>query len=111
MKAVSKESGNRKRKTEFLQMQLAQQQQSFDIDLLHLDGLPLPVDPSVRVVAILPERASIFTSNLMPIKLTFRTADNQHYITMFKRGDDLRYVCIQDCNHNYLTDKINLSYK
>uniref|UniRef100_A0A914WD78 Phosphatidylinositol 3-kinase catalytic subunit type 3 n=1 Tax=Plectus sambesii TaxID=2011161 RepID=A0A914WD78_9BILA len=36
------------------------------------------------------DRASLFNSNLMPCKLTFRTADNRQYVTMFKRGDDLR---------------------
>jgi phosphatidylinositol 3-kinase len=93
MKAVAKESGNRKKKIEFLKSRLAAHDKV--LDLSNLDGLPLPLDPSVRVQAVLADRASLFNSNLMPCKLTFRTSDNRHYVTMFKRGDDLRYELLQ----------------
>uniref|UniRef100_A0A914V3R8 phosphatidylinositol 3-kinase n=2 Tax=Plectus sambesii TaxID=2011161 RepID=A0A914V3R8_9BILA len=88
MKAVAKESGNRKKKIDFLKSRLAVHDKS--LDLSNLGGLPLPLDPSVRVQAVMADRASLFNSNLMPCKLTFRTADNRQYVTMFKRGDDLR---------------------
>lgn len=89
MKAVAKESGNRKKKIEFLKSRLATHDKS--LDLSNLGGLPLPLDPSVRVQSVMADRATLFNSNLMPCKLTFRTADNRQYVTMFKRGDDLRY--------------------
>lgn len=89
MKAVAKESGNRKKKIEFLKTRLSVHEKS--LDLSNLEGLPLPLDPSVRVQSVLADRASLFNSNLMPCKLTFRTTDNRPYVTMFKRGDDLRF--------------------
>jgi len=63
--------------------------------LTQLPRIPLPVDPSIRVVGVLPSAATLFNSNLMPMKLTFiRTPEpngtQQHYVTIFKRGDDLR---------------------
>ena len=88
MKAVAKESGNRKKKTEFLQAQLSNQEGS--VNFANLDSLVLPLDPTVRVQSIVAERASLFNSALMPCKLIFRTTDARDYVTMFKHGDDLR---------------------
>lgn len=98
MKAVAKESGNRRKKIEFLQAQLSNQE-TFG----QLEGLPLPLDPSVKVQSVLAERASLFNSALMPCKLTFRTTDGRDYVTIFKHGDDLRQdqliiqmICLMD---------------
>ncbi|MBW0485342.1 hypothetical protein O181_025057 [Austropuccinia psidii MF-1] len=53
-------------------------------------GLPLPLDSSRLVVAIDPERSSVFKSNLFPLQLNFRCSDGQDYPVIFKDGDDLR---------------------
>uniref|UniRef100_A0A915PPY9 Phosphatidylinositol 3-kinase catalytic subunit type 3 n=1 Tax=Setaria digitata TaxID=48799 RepID=A0A915PPY9_9BILA len=84
-KLVSQESGGRSQKEKALRRALREQH-----DLLNLCGLPLPLDPTIRVNALLPDVATLFNSNLMPMKLTFRTETNENYVTIFKRGDDLR---------------------
>ena len=57
---------------------------------MHLEGLPLPIDPRVKVDSIDSENASLFKSNLQPLKLVFRTSNNANYPVIFKYGDDLR---------------------
>lgn len=88
MKAVAKESGNRKKKIEFLQHLLTVNEGS--INLAMLDNLPLPLDPNIKVQSVMAEKASLFNSSLMPCKLTFKTSDHREYVTIFKHGDDLR---------------------
>lgn len=89
-KLVSQESGGRSQKEKALRRSLREQH-----DLLNLCGLPLPLDPTIRVNALLPDTATLFNSNLMPMKLTFKTENNGNYVTIFKRGDDLRYLSVQ----------------
>ncbi|VDK89001.1 unnamed protein product, partial [Onchocerca ochengi] len=84
-KLVSQESGGRSQKEKALRRSLREQH-----DLLNLCGLPLPLDPTIRVNALLPDTATLFNSNLMPMKLTFKTENGGNYVTIFKRGDDLR---------------------
>ncbi|KAM3722127.1 Phosphatidylinositol 3-kinase catalytic subunit type [Dirofilaria immitis] len=84
-KLVSQESGGRSQKEKALRRSLREQH-----DLLNLCGLPLPLDPTIRVNALLPDSATLFNSNLMPMKLTFKTENGENYVTIFKRGDDLR---------------------
>ena len=55
-----------------------------------LGGLPLPMDPSVRLVSIDPSRATVFSSKMAPCKFTFNTAGGRPYSIIFKVGDDLR---------------------
>uniref|UniRef100_A0A915JDD3 Phosphatidylinositol 3-kinase catalytic subunit type 3 n=1 Tax=Romanomermis culicivorax TaxID=13658 RepID=A0A915JDD3_ROMCU len=88
--AMVKESGNRKKKIEFLQHLLTDNQHDDLINFLNLDSLPLPLDPSVKISSILPEKASVFNSANMPCKLVFRCVDGREYTTIFKHGDDLR---------------------
>uniref|UniRef100_A0A5S6Q949 Phosphatidylinositol 3-kinase catalytic subunit type 3 n=1 Tax=Trichuris muris TaxID=70415 RepID=A0A5S6Q949_TRIMR len=88
MRAVVKESGNRKHKTEYLRWLLNQSDDK--VSLTNLAGLPLPLDPSVRIQMVVADEATIFNSALAPCKLTFRTLDGQSYTTIFKYGDDLR---------------------
>lgn len=57
---------------------------------MNFDSLPLPLDPSVKVKAVIPEKATLFKSALMPARLTFLTVENKEYVTIFKLGDDLR---------------------
>uniref|UniRef100_A0A8R1TLU1 Phosphatidylinositol 3-kinase catalytic subunit type 3 n=2 Tax=Onchocerca TaxID=6281 RepID=A0A8R1TLU1_ONCVO len=84
-KLVSQESGGRSQKEKALRRSLREQH-----DLLNLCGLPLPLDPTIRVNALLSDTATLFNSNLMPMKLTFKTENGGNYVTIFKRGDDLR---------------------
>lgn len=50
----------------------------------------LPLDPSVKIVDIIPEKSRIFKSSLSPLMITFKTDDNSIYPLMYKVGDDLR---------------------
>ncbi|KAL1839294.1 hypothetical protein VTJ49DRAFT_1657 [Mycothermus thermophilus] len=52
--------------------------------------LPLPLDPSVEIVGVVPEETLVFKSSLHPIKMTFKTATGRKYPIIFKTGDDLR---------------------
>lgn len=89
VKLVTRESGNRKKKIEKLQ-QLLQDAEVCKINFSEFEALPLPLDPSIKVSAIDPQYATLFKSNLMPCRLTFRTVENEEYVTIFKHGDDLR---------------------
>lgn len=52
--------------------------------------LPLPLDPEIQIVGIVPEDTVVFKSSLHPVKLTFRTSSGERYSILFKTGDDLR---------------------
>lgn len=52
--------------------------------------LPLPLDPSVSIIGIVPEDAAVFKSSLFPLLLHFKTSDGKNYPIIFKTGDDLR---------------------
>lgn len=76
VKAVTKESGNRKKKTEKFQQLLV------DVDPLlrllpeggskmnfsHFEPRPLPLDPSVMIKGIVADKVTLFKSALMPAK-------------------------------------------
>lgn len=86
---VASEKDSRRKKAEKFQALL------FDSDINKInftdfEPLPLPLDPSVKVKAIIPEKTTLFPSKLMPCRLTFRTVDSTEYVTIFKHGDDLR---------------------
>lgn len=51
--------------------------------------LPLPLDPTVAVTTMVPEKSSVFKSKLLPLLLWFETTDKD-YAVIFKNGDDLR---------------------
>uniref|UniRef100_A0A8C7FQC8 Phosphatidylinositol 3-kinase catalytic subunit type 3 n=1 Tax=Oncorhynchus kisutch TaxID=8019 RepID=A0A8C7FQC8_ONCKI len=87
MKAVQRESGNRKKKTERLQALLADNEK---VNLCEIDPIPLPLEPSVRIRGIVPDTATLFKSALMPAKLIFKAEDGAMYPVIFKHGDDLR---------------------
>lgn len=89
VKIVTKESGNRKKKTEKFQ-QLLTDSDEFKINFTNFDDLPLPLDPDIFIKAIIPQKVSLFKSALMPSKLTFLTTTNEEYVAIFKHGDDLR---------------------
>ncbi|KAJ8953167.1 hypothetical protein NQ318_017195 [Aromia moschata] len=89
MKTVSRESGNRKKKAEKLQQLLADSD-SFKFNFSKFEAIPFPLDPEIIINGIVPEKASLFKSALMPSKLHFKTIDNEEYVAIFKLGDDLR---------------------
>ncbi|XP_033226096.1 phosphatidylinositol 3-kinase catalytic subunit type 3 isoform X2 [Belonocnema kinseyi] len=90
IKAVARESGNRKRKTDRLKALLADPDPLFKINFSNFEAIPFPLDPEICIKGIIPEKASLFKSALMPSKLTFLTTENSEYIAIFKHGDDLR---------------------
>jgi len=59
-------------------------------NLLSMPPLPLPLNGNIEVVGIIPEKASIFKSNLSPLLLYFSCSDGSEYPIIFKDGDDLR---------------------
>ncbi|KAK4152375.1 kinase-like domain-containing protein [Chaetomidium leptoderma] len=52
--------------------------------------LPLPLDPSVEIIGVVPEDTVVFKSSLHPIKVSFKTTAGRKYPILFKTGDDLR---------------------
>ena len=44
-------------------------------DMMDFEPAPMPLDPSVKVCGIIPEKCSVFTSALCPLKLTFRVTE------------------------------------
>ncbi|XP_077555495.1 phosphatidylinositol 3-kinase 59F [Haemaphysalis longicornis] len=96
MKVVARENGNRQKKMEKLHALLLEQEPQQQ--LVHFpEPLPLPLDPSVRVHGLVPAKAALFKSALMPCRLTFLTTATQEgkegdgeYVAIFKHGDDLR---------------------
>lgn len=52
--------------------------------------LPLPLDPSVEIMGVVPEDTIVFKSSLHPIKVAFKTTSGRKYPVLFKTGDDLR---------------------
>ncbi|KAF7997467.1 hypothetical protein HCN44_006038 [Aphidius gifuensis] len=90
VKSVARESGNRKRKIDRLKALLTDPDPSFKINFSNFEPIPFPLDPEISIKGIIPEKAILFKSALMPSKLTFLTTENTEYIAIFKHGDDLR---------------------
>ncbi|KAI1764404.1 phosphatidylinositol 3-kinase [Hypoxylon sp. FL1150] len=60
-------------------------------EMLSLDPpIPMPLDPDVMVIGVVPEETRVFKSSLSPIMVTFKTASGSKYPILFKTGDDLR---------------------
>ncbi|KQK78758.1 phosphatidylinositol 3-kinase catalytic subunit type 3 isoform X5 [Amazona aestiva] len=57
MKAVQRESGNRKKKNERLQALLADNEK---MNLADMELIPLPLEPQVKIKGIIPEKATLF---------------------------------------------------
>lgn len=90
VKMVNKESGNRQRKIEKFQ-HLLSDSDAFKINFVNFEPRPLPLNGTeIWVKGILPQKATLFKSALMPSKMTFVTVDNREYVAIFKHGDDLR---------------------
>ncbi|KAG7092293.1 hypothetical protein E1B28_008655 [Marasmius oreades] len=52
--------------------------------------LPHPLNASIEITGILPEKSSVFKSNLFPFLLYFHCSDGTEYPIIFKDGDDMR---------------------
>ena len=87
MKAVAREKGDRTEKTKKLQSLLSENE---PYNFKSFDSLPLPLDPSVKITGVVPEKAMLFKSALMPGLLTFLTTEGKEYKVIMKYGDDLR---------------------
>jgi phosphatidylinositol 3-kinase len=58
--------------------------------LSNLYPVPLPLDATKEIIAIVPDKSSVFKSNLFPLLLYLQCSDGTDYPVMFKNGDDLR---------------------
>ncbi|KAJ2439192.1 Phosphatidylinositol (PI) 3-kinase, partial [Coemansia sp. RSA 2424] len=76
----------RQRKVEWLRSHLADPKNG----LVSFEPLVLPLDPSVEVVGIQADKASVFKSTMMPLFLHFVKPDGELYPVIFKAGDDMR---------------------
>lgn len=84
---VQNTRGDRLRKIEGLKKMLSDPKN----DLLKMNPpLPLPLDPDVKAVGVLPEECNVFKSTLSPFYLAFKTESGEKYPLIFKTGDDLR---------------------
>jgi phosphatidylinositol 3-kinase len=59
-------------------------------NMASMPPLPLPLDASIEVVGIIPEKSSIFKSTMAPLGLYFQCSDGSEFPIMFKDGDDMR---------------------
>ncbi|KAI0013800.1 phosphatidylinositol 3-kinase [Xylariaceae sp. FL0662B] len=60
-------------------------------EILTIDPpIPMPLDPSIMVIGVVPEETRVFKSSLSPIMVTFKTISGSKYPIIFKTGDDLR---------------------
>lgn len=81
--------GIERKKIERLQALLASTEFSKQM-LSNFDPIPLPIQPEIKINGLIPEKASIFKSALLPCRLVFRTTENKDYTVIAKTGDDLR---------------------
>ncbi|XP_065188774.1 phosphatidylinositol 3-kinase catalytic subunit type 3-like [Sycon ciliatum] len=54
------------------------------------EPFPIMLDPNVLVKSVVASEGHLFKSALMPSRITFLTTKDEHYVTIFKSGDDLR---------------------
>jgi phosphatidylinositol 3-kinase len=94
-------------------------------DMMNFEPTPMPLDPTVFVCGIVPEKCSVFTSALCPLKLTFRVTeetqklgnprvDGEFYNIMYKQGDDVRQdqLVLQILDViDFVLQQINLDFK
>ncbi|KAL9714216.1 Phosphatidylinositol (PI) 3-kinase [Leucoagaricus gongylophorus] len=52
--------------------------------------LPLPLNAKIEVTGIIPDKSSVFKSNLFPLLLYFQCSDGSEFPVIFKDGDDMR---------------------
>ncbi|XP_065221204.1 phosphatidylinositol 3-kinase catalytic subunit type 3-like isoform X2 [Planococcus citri] len=89
VKNVAREKANRKNKIEHLRS-LLKDTETLKFNFSDFEPLPFPLDPTIYIKGIVPDKATLFNSALMPSKLTFISTNYTEYVTIFKHGDDLR---------------------
>ncbi|RUS87925.1 hypothetical protein EGW08_004341 [Elysia chlorotica] len=85
VESIQKE-GSQKKKIEQLKAML----HNPDIVSTNGESIVLPLDPTILVKSMNPEKSSVFASKLSPCLLAFQTANGKEYKAIFKHGDDLR---------------------
>ena len=58
--------------------------------LASMRPLPHPLNARIEITGIIPEKSSVFKSNLFPLLLYFQCSDGSEYPVIFKNGDDMR---------------------
>lgn len=58
--------------------------------LANMAPLPLPLNASIQVTGIMPDKVNVFKSSLSPMLLYFTCTDGNDYPIIFKDGDDMR---------------------
>jgi phosphatidylinositol 3-kinase len=58
--------------------------------LAHMPPLPHPLNARIEITGIIPDKSSVFKSNLFPMLLYFQCADGSEFPVIFKDGDDMR---------------------
>lgn len=58
--------------------------------LVSMQPLPLPLNARIEVTGIIPDKSSVFKSNMFPLLLYFQSSDGSEYPLIFKDGDDMR---------------------
>jgi len=77
MRMVAKESKNRLGKIDKLKESLADPD-ILKFDFTHFDPpLSLPLDPNIMIQGVMPDRATLFKSQLMPCRLTLRVSNSE----------------------------------
>jgi phosphatidylinositol 3-kinase len=59
-------------------------------NLASMAPLPLPLNARIEVTGIIPEKSTVFKSNLFPLLLCFLCSDGTEFPVIFKDGDDIR---------------------
>ncbi|XP_044949205.1 phosphatidylinositol 3-kinase, root isoform [Hordeum vulgare subsp. vulgare] len=87
MKDVRNTRGNAEKKIEKLRQLLS----GVHSELTHFDEpIRSPLAPTLLLTGVVPQESSIFKSSLIPLRLTFKTANGGTSKMIFKKGDDLR---------------------
>ncbi|KAI0027323.1 atypical/PIKK/PI3K protein kinase [Vararia minispora EC-137] len=58
--------------------------------ILSMPALPLPLNAQVIITGVVPEKSTVFSSNMFPLLLWFTTSEGGEFPVIFKDGDDMR---------------------
>ena len=61
-----------------------------EVNWLQYGGIPYPMDVDVELKSPIIEECTVFSSAMVPCKLTFLTMNDTKFTFLFKSGDDLR---------------------
>mmetsp|Transcript_8196 Transcript_8196/g.16119 ORF Transcript_8196/g.16119 Transcript_8196/m.16119 type:complete len:807 (-) Transcript_8196:9198-11618(-) len=110
--AIKKAKGDENKKKQTLRTIVGR---GGEFDLSQFDEpIPNPLDPTQFFVGVEAAECTVFVSKMWPIKLCFKTIDNEKVSLMFKNGDDLRQdqLIIQMFRlMDNLLKRVNLDFK